>query len=78
MMPAAIWIILFTHLDHFTEALMEICMFCLVFGIPAIYIGWIVQCIAVMIRRRGQTVEKALDIHARSHVHCRSPWRGPP
>jgi hypothetical protein len=50
MMPAAIWILLFTHLDHFIETLMGICMFCLFFGVPAVSIGWILQCIAVMIR----------------------------
>jgi hypothetical protein len=50
LMPVFIWLILFTHLDHFIETLMGICMFCLLFGAPAISIGWIVQCIAVMIR----------------------------
>lgn len=32
LMPAAIWIILFTHLDHFIETLMGICLFSLLFG----------------------------------------------
>jgi hypothetical protein len=50
LMPAAIWIILFTHLDHFIETLMGIYMFCLAFGVPAIFIGWIIQCIAVIVR----------------------------
>jgi len=50
MMPAAIWIILFTHLDHFMETLMGTCMMSLLFGVPAISIGWILHCIAVMMR----------------------------
>jgi preprotein translocase subunit SecY len=50
LMPAFIWIILFTHLDHFLETLMGIATLCLFFGVPAISAGWILQCIAVMIR----------------------------
>jgi hypothetical protein len=50
VMPAAIWIILFKYPDHFGETLTFIGMFGLFFGIPAISIGWVLHCLAVMIR----------------------------
>ena len=50
MMPAACWIILFEYPTHFVEAFGGIVVFCLLFGVPAISIGWILHCIAVMIR----------------------------
>ena len=58
MMPAAIWYILVAFPNHLTESLFCICGFTLIFGLPAISIGWILHCVAVMIRdtirrRRG-------------------------
>lgn len=50
MMPAAIWIILFEYPSHFVETLGGIVMFTLFFGVPAISVGWVLHCAAVMIR----------------------------
>lgn len=48
--PAAIWVILFAYPDHLGESLTGICFFSLFFGVPAVAIGWVLQCIVVMFR----------------------------
>ncbi len=58
IMPAAIWLILIEYPDHLFESFMGIFMFTLLFGIPAISVGWILHCLSVMIRdtiRRRQS-----------------------
>jgi hypothetical protein len=50
MRPAACWIFLFAHPSQVNQALEVIFMFSLLFGVPAISIGWVLHCIAVMIR----------------------------
>jgi hypothetical protein len=57
MPPGNCWIILFTHHDHFGETMTFIGIFSLLFGVPAISIGWILHCFIVMIRgaRRQRT-----------------------
>ena len=50
MMPAAIWVILFAYPSHFGETLTFIAMFCLLVGVPAISLGWVLHCVAVMVR----------------------------
>lgn len=58
MMPAVIWLVLVQFPSHLGESLFGICGFTLVFGAPAILVGWIIQCIAVMVsagvRRRRE------------------------
>ena len=49
-LPIICWGVLFTAPSHIFEALVFIGFFCLLFGIPAIAIGWVVQCVVVMIR----------------------------
>src|SRR5437016_14562831 len=48
--PGICWIILFTDLSHFGETLTFIAIFSLLFGVPAISVGWVLQCVFVMIR----------------------------
>jgi hypothetical protein len=48
--PAYFWILLFTHPSYFFETLVFIGMYSLLFSIPAISIGWVLQCVVVMIR----------------------------
>ena len=57
MPPAACWVILFTHPEHFVETAIFIGMFSLLFGVPAISVGWVLHSIVVMIRdaRRRNT-----------------------
>ena len=50
MAPWVCWVILFTHPSHIGEALAAIGGFTLLFGIPAIVSGWVLQCITVMLR----------------------------
>jgi hypothetical protein len=49
-MPAMIWVILFSHPESFGETLGFICVWAVAFGIPAVSIGWVIHCVAVMIR----------------------------
>ena len=49
-LAAYFWINLFTHPNYFFETLVFIGMYSLLFSIPAISIGWILQCVVVMIR----------------------------
>lgn len=48
--PGICLIILFTHPGHIGMSLTFIGMFTLMFGIPAISIGWVLHCIFVMVR----------------------------
>lgn len=50
MPPGNCWIILFTHPDHFGETMTIIGAFALLFGVPAISIGWVLQGFIVMLR----------------------------
>jgi hypothetical protein len=50
MMPATIWLILVEYPDHLFESFTGICVFTLLFGVPAISIGWILHCVLVMVR----------------------------
>jgi len=51
--PAVLWIAVFARLDSFGEtigALQFLVLFTLSFGVPAVSIGWVLQCIIVMVR----------------------------
>lgn len=49
-LPVTCWWILFAYPSHLVETLTFIAFFILLFGIPAICIGWVLQCVFVMIR----------------------------
>jgi hypothetical protein len=49
--PMGIYVVgLFFGFDHFGECLVVVAMCSLFFSIPAAVIGWVIQCIVVMIR----------------------------
>ena len=49
-LPIMCWVGLFVEQSHIYELLVFIGFFCVLFGIPAIAIGWVIQCVVVMIR----------------------------
>ena len=58
--PGVCWLVLFTDLRLFQEALSFILAFSLLFAIPAISVGWVLHCVAVMVRdARRQRTERA-------------------
>jgi hypothetical protein len=50
MCPAGLWIILFQYPDHFFETAYFLLAWTLILGIPAVSVGWVLQCLAVMIK----------------------------
>ena len=60
MRPGICWIGLFTDTSHFEGILTFIGIFSLLFGIPAISIGWVLHCLAVMVRdARKRSIQNA-------------------
>jgi hypothetical protein len=49
-LPVTCWWVLFAYPGHLVETLAFIGYFILLFGIPAICIGWVLQCVIVMIK----------------------------
>ena len=45
------WRVLFVYPSHFVETLVGLAMLSLVFGIPAIALGWVAQAVIVMFRK---------------------------
>jgi hypothetical protein len=59
--PGMHWITLFTHPTHFDETLGVIGILSLLFGIPAMLIGWVLQAMFVMVRdARRQRMRKTV------------------
>jgi hypothetical protein len=48
--PILLFYILFAFPSHIFETTVFIGFYCLLFGIPAMAVGWLVQCVVVMIR----------------------------
>lgn len=48
--PAILWLFLFTEPHHLLEVVGGIVMFSLLFAIPACAVGWVVQCLIVIVR----------------------------
>jgi hypothetical protein len=51
--PWRFWTILFTDPTHFPEALWGIAFFTLLYGVPAVAVGWVLQGLVAIWRARG-------------------------
>jgi hypothetical protein len=49
MRPAGLWLVLFQYPDHAYGTTVFLLIFTLLFGIPAVAIGWVLQCLIVML-----------------------------
>jgi hypothetical protein len=62
--PVVFWIALFTHLGDAGEtlgALEMIGVWSVLLGLPAICVGWVLQCVVVMIRGERKVSAETLD-----------------
>ena len=59
MLPGMCWVILFSDPTHAFEALGFIAIFSLLFGVPAVSVGWVLQCVVVMMRDRRRGAQNA-------------------
>jgi hypothetical protein len=51
MAPTRLWLALFAPvLGHMTDVLVFLGWFIVLFGLPAIALGWVLQCLVVMVR----------------------------
>ena len=59
--PCELWVSLFTHLNDSGEtegAAVFIVYWSVIFSLPAIGIGWVVQCIVVMIKAKKSAARR--------------------
>jgi hypothetical protein len=58
MAPARLWLALFAPVPgHITDVLVFLGSFILLFGLPAIAVGWVLQCVVIIIRAGGKKYE---------------------
>jgi hypothetical protein len=49
MTPAGLWLVLFQYPDHAYSTALFLLIFIFLFGIPALAIGWVLQCLIVIL-----------------------------